>query len=83
VYYAEIKREPNRILIDEYRCDARLRAKAEGLHASHTLVRRRRTIIMGVFFLEFQFFFLVVKGGDVTVDSKTMGFSSSRSAKRS
>jgi hypothetical protein len=41
VYYKEIKRELNRILIYECRCDERLRAKAEGstysLHVSHTL----------------------------------------------
>jgi hypothetical protein len=30
VYYEEIKREVNRILIYECRCDKRLRAKAEG-----------------------------------------------------
>ncbi len=42
VYYEEIKRDLNRILIHECRCDERLRAKDEGLlvflHASHTLV---------------------------------------------
>jgi hypothetical protein len=37
VYYEEIKRELNRMLIYECRCDERLRAKVRDLHVSHTL----------------------------------------------
>jgi hypothetical protein len=37
VYYEAIKRELYRRLIYEGRCDERLKAKAEDLHASHTL----------------------------------------------
>ena len=40
VYYESIKRELNRRLIYECRCDERLKAKAEGLHVSHTLGAR-------------------------------------------
>jgi hypothetical protein len=37
VYYEEIKRELNRILIYECRCDERLKLKVRDLHSSHTL----------------------------------------------
>jgi hypothetical protein len=38
VYHETIKREPNKRLMYECRCDERLKDKLRDLHASHTLV---------------------------------------------